>query len=114
MNFPLQKSLQVGKTTIDRLVFREHTTAADYLAFDQPGGVRQRIALIASLTGTDVSVIERLSGVDYNLAVDMADKLIEADEKALKALNSPDEANEQQLAQESDEQRVVREAAEKK
>ena len=50
---PLKHPLTFGKKTIDSLTFRDHTTAGDYLAFDQRGGVAQRIALIASLTGTD-------------------------------------------------------------
>ena len=61
---PLKHPLTFGKKTIDSLTFRDHTTAGDYLAFDQRGGVAQRIALIASLTGTDESVIRQLRGPD--------------------------------------------------
>ena len=77
---PLKHPLTFGKKTIDSLTFRDHTTAGDYLAFDQRGGVAQRIALIASLTGTDESVIRQLRGPDYRKAEKMADELIQADE----------------------------------
>ena len=77
---PLKHPLTFGKKTIDSLTFRDHTTAGDYLAFDQRGGVAQRIALIASLTGTDESVIRQLRGPDYRAAEKMADELIQADE----------------------------------
>lgn len=77
---PLKHPLTFGKKTIDALTFRDHTTAGDYLAFDQRGGVAQRIALIASLTGTDESVIRQLRGPDYRAAEKMADELIQADE----------------------------------
>ena len=43
---PLKHPLTFGKKTIDSLTFRDHTTAGDYLAFDQRGGVAQRIALV--------------------------------------------------------------------
>lgn len=76
----LKKPLEFGKTTITELNFREHTTAADYVSFDQRGGVKQRIALIASLTGTDESLIERLSGVDYRRAEQVAEKMLAEDE----------------------------------
>lgn len=77
---PLKHPLTFGKKTIDSLTFRDYTTAGDYLAFDQRGGVAQRIALIASLTGTDESLIRQLHGPDYRTAEKMADELIQADE----------------------------------
>ncbi len=77
---PLKHPLTFGKKTIDSLTFRDHTTAGDYLAFDQRGGVAQRIALIASLTGTDESLIRQLRGPDYRAAEKIADELIQADE----------------------------------
>ena len=77
---PLKHPLTFGKKTIDSLTFRDHTTAGDYLAFDQRGGVAQRIALIANLTGTDESLIRQLRGPDYRAAEKMADELIQADE----------------------------------
>ncbi len=79
---PLKHPLTFGKKTIDSLTFRDHTTAGDYLAFDQRGGVAQRIALIASLTGTDESLIRQLRGPDYRAAEKIADALIQADEAA--------------------------------
>lgn len=77
---PLKHPLTFGKKTIDSLTFRDHTTAGDYLAFDQRGGVAQRIALIASLTGTDESLIRQLRGPDYRAAEKIADELIQSDE----------------------------------
>lgn len=76
----LKHPLPFGKKTIDSLTFRDYTTAGDYLAFDQRGGVAQRIALIASLTGTDESLIRQLRGPDYRAAEKIADELIQADE----------------------------------
>jgi hypothetical protein len=80
MKLPLKHPLTIGKTTIDSLTFRDYTTAGDYLAFDQRGGVAQRIALIASLTGTDEALIKQLRGPDYRQAEKIADDLIKADE----------------------------------
>jgi hypothetical protein len=76
----LKHPLTFGKTTVSSLNFRDYTTAGDYLSFDQRGGVAQRIALIASLTGTDESMIKQLHGVDYRAAEKIADDLIKADE----------------------------------
>lgn len=76
----LKYPLTFGKTTVDSLTFRDYTTAADYLSFDQRGGVAQRIALIASLTGTDESLVKQLRGKDYRAAEKIADELIQSDE----------------------------------
>lgn len=76
----LKHPLTFGKKTVDALNFREYTTAGDYLSFDQRGGVAQRIALIASLTGTDESLIQQLRGPDYRAAEKIADDMIKADE----------------------------------
>lgn len=76
---PLKHPLTFGKQTIGQLKFRDYTTAGDYLSFDKVGGVAQRIALIASLTGTDEALIEQLHGPDYVAAERMADALIAAD-----------------------------------
>lgn len=76
----LKHPLEFGKTTVSELTFRDHTTAGDYLSFDQRGGVAQRIALIASLTGTDEALIKQLHGADYRAAEKIADSMIEADE----------------------------------
>lgn len=81
MKLPLKHPLTIGKVTISELTFRDYTTAGDYLAFDMRGGVAQRIALIASLTGTDESLIKQLRGVDYRAAEAIADAMINADEK---------------------------------
>lgn len=76
----LKHPLPFGKKTIDSLTFRDYTTAGDYLAFDQRGGVAQRIALIASLTGTDEEVVKQLRGPDYRAAEEIANALIDADD----------------------------------
>lgn len=80
---PLKHPIQIGKTTIDKLTFREHATAEDLLAFDERGPNRQTIALIASLTGTDEELVKKLHVIDYRAADAMASKLIapEATEK---------------------------------
>ncbi|WP_199031730.1 phage tail assembly protein [Ralstonia sp. ASV6] len=78
---PLKHPLPFGKTTINHLTFRDHTIAEDYLAFDKRGGVAQRIALIASLTGTDEEMVKKLRGIDYRRAEKMADAIVEADEE---------------------------------
>ncbi|MCQ8116099.1 phage tail assembly protein [Methylomonas rosea] len=74
--------LNIGKTHITELKFRAYTTAADYLSFDKRGGVAQRIALIASLTGTDEALIEQLRGPDYVRAEKIASDMLAADEEA--------------------------------
>lgn len=82
MKLPLKTPLVIGTTTISELTFRDHTIAADYLSFDQRGGVAQRIALIASLTGTAEELIKRLSGKDYRAAERIADGMVAEDEAA--------------------------------
>jgi len=76
----LKHPLTVGKKTISELKFRDYTTAADYLSFDKKGGVAQRIALIASLTGTDEALIEQLRGPDYRAAERIAEAMLLADD----------------------------------
>lgn len=76
----LNKPIVIGSITITELKFRDYTTAADYLSFDRRGGVAQRIALIASLTGNDESVIERLRGSDYRRAETISERLMAEDE----------------------------------
>lgn len=80
MKLPLKHPLTFGKTTVESLAFRDYTTAADYLSFDKRGGVAQRIALIASLSGTDEALILQLRGKDYRAAEAIADALLMADE----------------------------------
>lgn len=80
MKLRLKHPLEFGKTKVEELNFRDHTIAADYLSFDQRGGVAQRIALIASLAGTDEALIKQLHGSDYRAAEKIADAMIEADE----------------------------------
>ncbi|MDR2188946.1 MAG: phage tail assembly protein [Azonexus sp.] len=76
----LKHPLTFGKKTVDSLTFRDHTIAADYLAFDYKGGVLQRQHLIANLSGTDISLIQQLHGPDYLAASRLADQLLDADE----------------------------------
>lgn len=78
----LRSPLTLGKKTITELNFRDYTTAEDYLSFDQRGGVAQRIALIASLTGTDEALIKQLRGPDYVRAEKIASDMLAADEAA--------------------------------
>ncbi|WP_050469162.1 phage tail assembly protein [Herbaspirillum chlorophenolicum] len=80
-NLTLKYPLTLGKTSIKKLTFRDYTVAGDYLSFDVRGGVAQRIALIASLTGTDEEIVKQLRGPDYQAAANMADAMINADEE---------------------------------
>lgn len=80
MQLTLIHPLSFGKATVSTLTFRDYTTAADYLSFDKRGGVAQRIALIASLTGTDEALILQLRGPDYRAAEKLADQLLTDDE----------------------------------
>ncbi len=83
MKFVLKHPITVGSSTIDSLTLRDHTRAEDYLAFDQRGGVAQRIALIASVAGTDEALVKQLHGADYRRAEEQVNKLLEADEAAV-------------------------------
>lgn len=80
---PLKHPVPLGKKTLDSLTFRDYATAGDLLAFDEVGPTKQTIALIANLTGTDVTVIERLHVTDFRAADRIATELIkpENDEK---------------------------------
>lgn len=80
--YTLKHPLEVGKLTISELKFREHTTAADYLAFDKRGGVAQNIALIASMSGTEEEVVQRLHGADYLACVAIVEAAMAADQVA--------------------------------
>lgn len=79
----LRHPLTFGKTTIDKLTFRDFATAEDLLAFDERGANRQTIALIANLTGTDEALIRKLHVSDYRAADEIASNLLapEASEK---------------------------------
>ncbi|TPQ28944.1 hypothetical protein [Methylomonas koyamae] len=80
--------LRLLKTEITEINFRGYTTAEDYLSFDQRGGVAQRIALIASLTGTDEALIRQLRGPDYIRAEQLASDMLEADATAASEANA--------------------------
>lgn len=76
----LKHPLKLGeKTTITELNFREYATAEDLLAFDERGANRQTIALLASLTGNDESVIKRLHVADFRAADAIASELLAAE-----------------------------------
>lgn len=97
----LKHPLKLGeKTTITELNFRDYTTAADYLSFDKRGGVAQRIALIASLTGSDESIIMQLRGADYRRAEAIADKMMAEDEDGTDTAEPQREKTEAELAAE--------------
>jgi len=103
MDHPLKTPLTFGKTTISKLTFRDFTTANDYLAFDNRGGVAQQIALIASLTGTDETIIGQLRGPDYLAAGAIADKMIAEDNASMrpKSEEPTGEADPEKKSQES-------------
>lgn len=97
----LKHPLKLGeKNTITELNFRSYTTAADYLSFDMRGGVAQRIALIASLTGSDEAVIMQLRGADYRRAEAIAEKMLAEDEDGANTTEPSREKTEAELAAE--------------
>ena len=89
----LKHPLKLGQSNLTELKFREHTIAQDYLAFDKRGAQAQRIALVASICGTDEALIEKLHGIDYRAAATMMDKILEADEAFDKDDKNEKEAN---------------------
>lgn len=95
MRLSLNVPITIGKKTITELEFRDYTTADDYLAFDVRGGVAQRQALIASMSGTDVALIRKIRGVDYIRAERIVSDMLAADDVAA---NSPDDDRIQLLA----------------
>jgi hypothetical protein len=97
MKLTLKHPLEFGKIKVEELTFREYTTAADYLSFDRRGGVAQRIALIASMSGTDEKLIEQLRGSDYRRAEQFCENIM-ADDEAEAVLDKnifPDKTPEQ-------------------
>ena len=78
----LKQPLKFGNSKVTELTFRDYAIAADYIAFEKSGGTSQRIALIASMTGTDEAIISKLHGRDYLAAIRMSDALLDAEEKA--------------------------------
>lgn len=79
--YTLKHPIKLGESsTLDSLTLREHVVAADYLAFDQRGGVAQRMALIASVAGTDEAVVRKLHGADYVALERRVDALLQAAE----------------------------------
>jgi hypothetical protein len=78
--YQLKHPLALGTSTLAHLTLRDHVIAADYLAFDQRGGVAQRVALIASVAGTDEAVVRKLHGADYVALERRVDALMQAAE----------------------------------
>jgi hypothetical protein len=70
MKLKLKHPISIGEkgSKIDELIFRDHATAGDLLAFDERGPNKQTIALIANLSGTDEEIIKRLHVVDFRAA----------------------------------------------
>lgn len=73
----LKHPITFGKTSIEKLTFRDFATAEDLLAFDERGPNRQTIALIANLTGSDEELVKKLHVADYRAADAMASSLIQ-------------------------------------
>jgi hypothetical protein len=91
MKLQLLHPITVGNTQLTELTLRGHTVAGDYLAFDQRGGVAQRIALIANMAGTAEEIVKRLHGADYRRAEAHIDKMLAADDdEANQAMNARD------------------------
>lgn len=78
--YALKHPLTLKNGTLDKLTLRDHVIAEDYLAFDQRGGVAQRLALIASVAGTDEQLIRRLHGADYVALERLVDQLLNSAE----------------------------------
>jgi hypothetical protein len=85
MKLQLLHPITIGKTQLAELNLRDHTIAGDYLAFDQRGGVAQRIALIAAVAGTDEEIVKLLRGADYRRAEAHIDKMLAADDEEANA-----------------------------
>ena len=94
MKLVLRYPVEVGKTQVTELNLRDHTIAEDYLSFDVRGGVAQRIALIASIAGTDEALVKRLRGVDYQRAEREVERLLKDDEAQAEDAKDPDTAAE--------------------
>ena len=81
MEFKLLHPIDLSsETQITKLKMRDYAVAGDYMAFDKSGGVAQRIALIASMAGTDEELIKKLHGADYVRAEAYVSKLLDAAE----------------------------------
>jgi len=61
--------------TITEVKLKEFPTAEDYLAFDLPGRNAQLIALVASMTTQDESIIKKMHGDDYKELSLICDKM---------------------------------------
>ncbi len=83
----LRHPLTLGKTTLEKLSFRDHATANDLLAFDRGGPTEQTINLIANLTGTDVAIIGQLHVADFRACDAIASELVKPEDLSEK--NSP-------------------------
>lgn len=61
--------------TITEVKLKEFPQGKDYLAFDLPGRNAQLIALVASMTNNDVSIVELMHGDDFKELSLICDKL---------------------------------------
>lgn len=77
----LRHPLAFGKTTLERLTFRDYATADDLLAFDQGGPTQQTINLIANLTGTAPEIIGKLHVHDFRACDAIATELIKPEDR---------------------------------
>lgn len=84
----LKHPLVLGKATVKELNFRDYATAEDMLAFDQRGPNQQTINLIASLTGTDETLIKKLHVTDYRAADSIASGLIRTEDEEKNVVES--------------------------
>lgn len=63
---PLKHAIIISENkTITEVKLKEFPQGKDYLAYDLQGRNAQLIALIASMTNTDVSIVEIMHGEDF-------------------------------------------------
>lgn len=60
---------------ITEVKVKDYPTAEDYLAFDNPGRNAQLIALVASMTNTDESIVKKMHGEDFKALSLICDKM---------------------------------------
>lgn len=61
--------------TYTSLPLKEYPVGEDYLAFDMQGRNAQLLALIASMTTTDISIIHKMHGEDFKELSLICDKM---------------------------------------
>lgn len=72
LKFPIVIS---DKRTIESLPLKEFPQGEDYAAFDLQGRNTQLMALIASMTTTDISIIQKMHGTDFKELSVICDKM---------------------------------------